>query len=141
MGDDKFQQSEGSPIGLNLSQAVARAVMQLFDKEYLEQVRAEGLKMRMYCRYIDDSNQIIEAEEKDEETVESQLMVIANRILEGIEMECDRPGKIDNRRLPILDMACWINDDGYAMYTFYEKPTSSKQIISARSAHPETPML
>ena len=60
---------------------------------------------------------------------------MTNRILEEIEMESDLPVK--NEDLPILDMKCWTSN-GYAMYTHYEKPTATKQVISARSAHPES---
>ena len=32
-------------------------------------------------------------------------------------------------------MKCWLDSSGNVMYTHYEKPTASKQIISVRSAH------
>ena len=65
-GEETFLQTEGCPIGLDLSQGVARAVMMLYDRLYLEKVKDEGMDMRMYARYIDDSNQIIATDETDE---------------------------------------------------------------------------
>ena len=137
MGDDIFLQSEGCPIGLNLSQAVARAVMNYYDKAYLERVQEEGLDMKMYVRYVDDSNQIIAAKELNEDEVVEKLLAIANNILPGIVMEADYPSVNDDSKLPILDMKCWLSETGHAMYTHYEKPMATKQIISARSAHPD----
>ena len=64
-------------------------------------------------------------------------MAIANDILSGIKMEADYPAKNEDSKLPILDMQCWMNESGHAVYTHYEKPMASKQIISARSAHPD----
>ena len=137
MGDEIFLQKEGCPIGLNLSQAVARCCMIYYDREYLKKVKEEGMDMKMYVRYVDDSNQIICSDEKDEEKVASRLMSVANNILPGIEMEADLPVKNQDFKLPILDMKCWMNDDNYAVYTHYEKPMATKQVISSRSAHPD----
>ena len=61
MGDTMYLQSEGCPIGLDLSQAVARAVMMMYDEKYLAEVKNEGIQIHMYCRYVDDSNQIVGA--------------------------------------------------------------------------------
>ena len=136
MGDEIYLQTEGCPIGLNLSQAVARCVMLLYDKKYLERVKEdEELDMKMYVRYVDDSNQIISTSEQDEKKAVERLMAIANDILAGIIMEADYPAKNEDSKLPILDMQCWMNESGYAVYTHYEKPMASKQVIPARSAH------
>ena len=87
--------------------------------------------MRMYARYVDDSNQIVECDEGDEEGVVERLLQIANSVLDGIEME---RGKEEGGKLPILDMQCWI-EEGVAYYKHYEKPVASKQVIPSRSAH------
>ena len=60
VGDNIFIQSEGGPIGLELTGAVSRAYMLKWDREYLNAVLIAGIKMRLYKRYIDDSNQIPE---------------------------------------------------------------------------------
>ena len=67
----------------------------------------------------------------------TRLILVANNILEGIEMEADLPVKNEDCKLPILDMKCWMSSENYAVYTHYEKPMATKQVISARSAHPD----
>ena len=70
VGDKIFLQTEGCPIGLDLSQAVARAVMLYYDELYLSKVKEEGMRIHMYARYVDDSNQIVEVEEDETQTIE-----------------------------------------------------------------------
>ena len=85
MGEKIYQQREGCPIGLDLSQAVARSVMMKYDREFIGGMEsATGLKMRMYARYVDDTNLIVESEDDDEERVAQSLMQIANGVIEGI---------------------------------------------------------
>ena len=91
--------------------------------------------MHMYCRYVDDSNQIVETEDGSETDTVERLKVIVNRILDGIVMEEDLPEKHSDEKLPILDMACWIDKQGMTRYMHYEKAVSNKDLIPARSAH------
>ena len=88
-------------------------------KKYLERVKEdEQLDMKMYVRYVDDSNQIISTSEQDVKKAVERLMAIANDILAGIIMEADYPAKNEDSKLPILDMQCWINESGHAvLYT------------------------
>ena len=65
LGDDVFLQSEGGPIGLEATGAIARAVMMWYDELYLEKVETEGYKLPLYERYIDDSNQGVVVEDGD----------------------------------------------------------------------------
>ena len=58
VGDKFYLQTEGGPIGLELTGAIARVFMNSWDKKYLKKVKENGLDMKMYTRYIDDSNQI-----------------------------------------------------------------------------------
>ena len=50
-------------------------------------------------------------------------------------MEVDIVDNHDDLKLPILDMKCWVDSEGFAQYMHYEKPVSSKLVISERSAH------
>ena len=50
-------------------------------------------------------------------------------------MEVDIVDNHDDLKLPILDMKCWLDSEGFAQYMHYEKPVSSKLVISERSAH------
>ena len=66
--------------------------------------------MKMYERYVDDSNQIakVRNEGDDEETLAMELRDIANNVMTEINMESDLPGRHEDGALPILDMACWL---------------------------------
>ena len=56
-------------------------------------------------------------------------------------MEEDLPSRYEDKKLPILDMKCWISKDGYLEYEHYKKPMASKLVIPARSAHSQPPSL
>ena len=114
--------------------------------------------MKMYDRYVVDSDQLAVVpvpgskydrerekvisdqldgidEENDEKRLATILKDIANDVQEGIEMEEDFPSKNENGRMPILDMSVWADkDDGYILYSHYEKPMSSKLVMHAESA-------
>jgi hypothetical protein len=115
------------------------------------------MSMRMYERYVDDSNQLAETapanvvynvhtgklvrddsldivETEEERTVRILLSSIANSVQPGIIMEADHPGRNGNNKLPILDMKVWMDNEMFAVYQHYEKPVSSKQVINAQSA-------
>ena len=49
-------------------------------------------------------------------------------------MESDLPCRHVDKKLPILDMKCWM-ENGMAYYMHYEKEVASKLIIPSRSAH------
>ena len=107
-----------------------------FDELYLDKVKSEGYNLVLYERYVDDSNQGVECkeEEMDDEILMGNLKSIADSVLPGIIMETDIPGKYDDKKLPILDMKCWMKD-GLLLYQHYSKPMATKLVISARSAH------
>ena len=52
-------------------------------------------------------------------------------------MEADWPSRNIDKKLPILDMKVWTNENGKIVFTHYEKPMASKSVINAKSAHPE----
>ena len=93
------------------------------------------MNMRMYARYVDDSNQIIESDETDQEKVAQKLITIANSVLDGIEMEGDLTCRHVDNSIAILDMKVWLDKKGIAYYKHYEKAVASKLLIPARSAH------
>ena len=137
LGDKMFLQSDGGPIGLQATGAIARAYMMMYDSLYLEAAASAGIEILMYGRYIDDSNQIVvdDSESEDGENVAARLKVIANNLIEGLEIEDDLPSRHRNNKLPILDMKVHLDTDGYLIHEHYEKEVSSKLVISARSAH------
>ena len=54
-------------------------------------------------------------------TCTAKLTEIANKVMEGIKMECDLPSNHSNNKLPILNMAVWLNENGNVMYQHYSK--------------------
>ena len=53
-------------------------------------------------------------------------------------MEYDVPSRNSDKKLPILDMKVWMNEDGNILFEHYEKPTASKSILHAKSAQSVT---
>ena len=137
LGDKTFLQSDGGPIGLELTGAVSRAFMMMWDELYLRAVEDEGLVMLLYYRYVDDSNQIVldDSGSDDGEEIALKLKNIANSVMEGIEVEVDLPSRHSDGKMPILDMKVHINNEGFVVYEHYEKPVTTKLVISERSAH------
>ena len=158
VGDNTFLQQEGGPIGLELTGAVSRAFMHRWDRLYTEKVEKSGIKMKLYERYVDDSNQVaivpppgsvyVAEENKiiidpqrddrnlpDDERLAKLLLEIANSIMECVKMEGDWPSKNRNMKLPILDMEVWTDVEGNILYRHYEKDVSRKTVLHSKSAH------
>ena len=157
VGDKIFLQQRGGPIGLELTGAVSRAFMKRWDRLYLEKVKKAGVRMMVYERYVDDSNQVavvpapgsrydgerrkivIDSQENqqlpEDERLAKILVDIANSVMPCVVMESDWPSKNEDKKMPILDMKVWTNEEGILMYQHYEKKVSSKTVLHARSAH------
>ena len=128
-----------------------------WDRVYLDMVKAAGVDMKMYERYIDDSNQVAVvpppgswydsnqkkvvvdanlavAEEEEDERLARILKSIANMVHDDITMEDDHPGRHEDSKMPILDMKVWMDGDGCIMYQHYQKPMASKQVMHSQSA-------
>ena len=151
---------EGGAIGLELTGAVNRPFMMSWDLRYLNMVRESGMTMKMFKRYVDDSNQAAEVppvgtkydsdlrrimqyeEEKNERIDECEdsrlardLREIANHVMEGIMMEADFPSKNQDGKMPILDMKVWMcEEEGYILHQHYEKPVSNREVLHSQSA-------
>ena len=118
-----------------------------------------NMDIMMYERYIDDSNQVaivpppgarydriteklvvdaslVEPDNEmcDDERTAKIMTDIANSVVPGIVMEFDVPSRNTNKKMPILDMEVWMDEDGNIMFQHYEKPTSSKTVMHAMSA-------
>ena len=116
--------------------------------------------MEMYERYVDDSNQIaivppvgsrydpitqkivkenflVEQNETEETRLARVLKTIANSVQDGIVMEEDSPERHQNLKMGVLDMECWLDENGYALYKHYEKPVASTLLVKANSAQSE----
>ena len=156
VGDKTFLQQGGGPIGLELTGAVSRAFMWRWDRLYLEKVKKAKIQMELYERYVDDSNQVavvpppgskydvqrgkvvVDPQLRDEDKPPDErlaiiLLSIANSVMECVKMDADWPSKNRDRKMPILDMKVWTNDEGTLLH--YEKNVSSKTILNAKSPH------
>ena len=160
VGEEIRRQLDGGPIGSELTGAVARAYMIWWDDQFMRKCQDAGVLIEMYERYIDDGNICAEATEigvryngetgqldwseaammedegmEDDQRTAKVIKDIANNIHPMIVMEEDYPSKHTDRRLPILDLACWV-EDNQLWFRHYEKSVSSKKLIPKRSALP-----
>ena len=53
-GGTKYHQRGGGPIGLRATCAIARVVMQLWDRDWKNRLRSMGVVTWMVSRYMDD---------------------------------------------------------------------------------------
>ena len=161
LGDRIFLQLSGGPIGLELTGAVSRPFMARWDRMYVENVERAGMKMLLYERYVDDSNQIAqvppvgwkydrtlkklvecahgsesEDNQPEDERMASILVEIANDVMDCVKMEVDTPSRNQDGKIPILDMKVWTSIEGNVEFEHYEKAVSSKAVLHAQSAHP-----
>ena len=114
----QYMQLRGGPIGFELTEAVSKAVMWRWDKIYVKRVKKAGIKILLYKRYVDDSNQVamsqplgakyhndtqksvIDKEQKElnllipeDERLGKILLEIATSIISCIQMKGDWPTK------------------------------------------------
>ena len=136
LGDKIFLQKDGGPIGLEATGAISRAYMLYYDRLYLKAVKEAGIRMLLYDRYIDDTQQaaVDDSDSEDEEIMGARLKAIGNNVIEGLEVEEDMPSRHIDKKLPILDMKVHISE-GFIVYEHYEKEVSTKLVIAERSAH------
>ena len=148
------KQNKGGPIGLDLTEVVAKIFMNWWDKHFLQKLHQLKYEVHMYKRYVDDINICLEAieeeniegiiqldreeqnMEKDEKTF-TRLSTLANDITESIKVEMDYPTKNGDNKIPILDLKVWIEkvDDNFKIvYEHYVKPVASKYVINHSSA-------
>ena len=156
-------QTEGGAIGLKVTQALARLYMLWWDKKFLDAASKAGFRIKMYKRYVDDTNIIMKALEPnvvlDEESQRlrcinatsqreiptdvrsaKEIKKIANSVAECIQWEEAVPSSSPGGRLPILDLQCWHSDtsgNSTIFYTFYRKPMANQQVMLFNSVMPE----
>ena len=160
-------QSRGSPIGLELTGVLAQLFMVWWDRQFAKKVEDNGLTLRVYKRYVDDINVIMNAPSsglrfvegkviQDEQDMEADrrcmLLVqsIGNSIHSSIELEVDYPSRHGDGKLPILDLKVWVEkknrvvdsalerEVNVVLHEFYYKDDSSRSVVNARSALPWT---
>ena len=69
-----------------------------------------------------------------EERLARVLCEIADNVLPEIKMLADFPSKNNDKKMAVLDMKVWLNEEGFIMHEHYEKSMSSKKMMHATSA-------
>ena len=155
-----YLQSDGGPIGLELSGALARVVMLLWDRELMRKLLKAANNtpwdLYMYMRYIDDGNYVAEEApmgmryvrgkfiikpelvEEDREIPGDQrtaelVAKVANSIYTFVKVEPDFPSKHPDNLMPILDLKVGI-EDGKLTWRYYRKSMANFLVLMERSA-------
>ena len=126
------RQTEGGPIGMDLTGTVAKIYMKWWDGELIRRMRLVGIEPKiLYERYVDDINQCVKATEvgaryingrlvvtedtiKEDEMLEADLRTfrlikqIGDSIHPSIQLEIDVPSNYPDNKVPNLDLKVWI---------------------------------
>ena len=101
-----FKQEEGGAIGLELVGVVASIYMCWWDKQLIARTNDAQLILRLYKRYVDDGNVIVDdmqTNTTDEEVIK-KVSKIANTIDACIQSTYDYGSKYEDGRVPMLDL-------------------------------------
>ena len=151
-----FRQSDGLPIGLDMSVEAASIYMLLWDEEFLTKLKYLGISTALYKRYVDDilmilrcinrgwkydklQKKMIFLEDPSDQLIEDDaytfgvLLDIANDLDSDIQMTCEVPSMHTDGRLPVLDLGLEIIDNKIK-YFFYRKSVASPYSIMYESA-------
>ena len=155
-----YKQTDGGPIGDELSQAIARQVMIWWDREFLRICSEINLDILFYTRYVDDVNlaiippppgtRFVEGElklcpefvesDKNEgvDMTSSKIMkCIADSVSSMLIFELDVCSNYRDKRLPILDLKVWphIKEDMIEIrHCFYKKPMATIMTLRENTA-------
>ena len=137
-----YKQEEGGAIGLELVGVVANIYMCWWDKQLLQKVSENGMKIELYKRYVDDCDIIVDdfKEDTTDKEVVQKISEIADTIDPCIRTTYDYCSNYADGRVPMLDLKIWIgkddNNEWKILHTHYMKDVSSRFLIHARSSHP-----
>ena len=120
-GEDR-RQEDGGPMGDELTQALSRMIGLEYDELFLATLEQLDVKLELYERYVDDQDVIGRSigrntkfcpatgvmKSKTEEEIQSEK----DSIIPMLKTEYDSPSNHPelNFKVPILDMAVWVED-------------------------------
>ena len=156
-GGTVYKQTEGGPIGLRSTCAVARVIMSRWDMKWKERLAMNNIQLETDARYVDDGRAILFSlrpgwrwigsglwfrADWEQEDKELSGLEITKRALYGsmqdltgcLSFTVETSEDFPDGWLPTLDMKLRITSDNIIQYTFYEKPTSSRVCVQAKTA-------
>ena len=156
-GGKKFKQMEGGPIGLRGTCTLARLVMQIFDRRWMDLVRDAGLSIDLYMRYMDDGRKLLQPirrgwrwvngalvytlrwDKEDEVKTAMEVTVgvlrdTVKRIADYLDFTFESGDDYPDGWLPTLDVSIKVNDRNTVDYRYFEKPTTTNTTVRERSA-------
>ena len=159
-GNQIRKQSNGGPIGLDITGAIAQIFMMWWCKEFKTRLSILLIALEMMKCYVDDVNwalppikpgmryqdgaihqreDLVNHDTGIMEDLRTMLLLkdIGNDIHPSIQIEVDCPSKHADNRMPILDLKVWVDkteERSKIMHEHYSKDVSSKMVISAKSA-------
>ena len=151
-----FRQSDGCPIGLDMSVEAAAIYMLLWDEEFLKALKRLGITVELFKRYVDDILMILRSinrgwkysstrkkmvydiededlEGEDDDYTFRILLEIANGLDDDIQLTYEVPSGHEDGRLPVLDLGLQVVDNKIQHF-FYRKGVTSPYCIMYNSA-------
>ena len=155
-----YKQKTGGPIGLRGTCAIARLVMQVWDKKWLDRMAKLNVAIELAMRYMDDGRAILYAIKAGWRWAEGELKFCrrweledqeltpterTRRVLHGTMMGIEdflnftmETGEdFSSGWLATLDTDLRMGDNNQVLYNFYEKPMSSNMCINKDSGMDE----
>ena len=143
---------------MDLTVELASIYMSLWDKQFLSLCKKLGLKIDLYKRYVDDILFILDSlsygwkfdkkrkimvfdplnvsTEQDPDSFTMNILLdIANTLDKNIQLTGDCPSQNQSKRLPVLDLEIWVENDTVE-FSFYQKSMASPYVNLYRSALP-----
>ena len=130
-GNQIRKQSNGGPIGVDITGTIAQIFMMWWDKEFKTRLSSLLIALEMMKRYVDDINMgmppikpgtsyqdgaihhreyLVDHDTGIKEDLRTMLFFkeIGNDINPSVQLEVDCPSKHDDNRMPLLDLKVWV---------------------------------
>ena len=157
-GGKTFHQRGGGPIGLRGTCAVARVIMQIYDRKWGEILKELKVKTKRSIRYMDDLRTLLHPFKAGWRWIEGNIMFCkkweredrgitplerTRRILAGtmgvvepyLEFTTETGEDYGEEGwLPTLDTELKISEDNEILFRYWEKPTNSNRTLNKRTA-------
>ena len=152
-GGRLYKQVSGLGIGLRASAAIARVAMCTWDVLWAHLQAKWGLSIQIIFRYVDDIRMYMQpirrgwkwiqgtwkwTDEEDNRSPESRTIEEVGKSLNSVwdflSFTTEGERDFQSNKLPTLDFATSVNEDGYVSYEFFSKPMSSNLVLERGTA-------